>query len=976
MSARRNAVAAAPDERRHALLMDFARLRPADEGLERLLEATAGRLNEALHRPEGAAARIVFRDAERRYEVGTNGLVGAAPTLRTRLELPYGAEAEVVLGYVEPPTEHEEPFDASDRATFEAAGALLASQLERYLRQRRAEALQRELELRSEVQRSLVEVYARSLSQDPADVPDTVLAAAIAAVPGARLGSVLTRTELGRYRFAAVHGYDRAALADLRLPSDVVLFGRDWGDGRAFVVRDVGGSNERALRARPEFSALTDVTREAGALESLVAPVVRDGELIAAITVENTDPDQAFDPQSGELLQLFAQSVGVLLQRTETETRADLMARAVEASSDGIAIVDVPTLPQAPTIRHTNRSFLELLGLEPQEIAGWSPERSLGPSLARHLAAIVRRVVKHGEPSRFEIPYRRPGGAEQRLDVSITRLERDPSSSRLLLAVRDVSARYRHLAELERLNADLRLRLEEARTLDGIDAAITGSTTTETTLTRVTAEIARRPGVAGVGLLVVEDERQLRCVAHQGATLRQPGSRTAGADDLAEQARHRRSHVVREAPAALLGRAGVHHAWPLLVRDEVMGVLEVLVAASFEPDDDWHRFMGVLASQCAIAVEQSAILERLSRTSRAYARLAEFSGQIEDVDDPDDLVDHGAETLLAEFGLQGAIEYRVDGDRFVVHRRWGHAPAALAEALAEQVGEAPGLIARAAATGEVAYIEDHPLRGRPEAELASLHAASLLVLPIFADEAVVSVIAMAAVGRTVLLRDDQITVARAFVRRLERALERVAYQRQIERTREDAFRTLGVALEYRDFETKGHTDRVVALSRRFGERLGLDEEQLEALAWGSYLHDLGKITVPDHVLLKPAGLARDEVALVERHPLTGYEMSLDLAFLPRETRDVIRSHHEHFDGGGYPEGLAGDDIPYLARVFALVDVYDALTSERPYKGAWSHEAAVAEIASQAGRQFDPQLTAALLDLLAESRGSGAAAAAG
>ena len=974
-----------PGVRRHALLIELAELlASAQSDLGAVLDTVARRLPEVLRRPGGAAGRIVFRDGERRHEAGASGLGGAA--LLARLPLLYGADAEIELAY-EPLERREEPFDPGDRTSFDAVVALLASHLERHLLERRTRVLQRELERQAAVQRSLLEVYIHFLSDASADVPATVLAAAIGAVPGARLGSVLMRTAQGRYRFAAAHGYELAALRDLRLPADVVLFGRDWSDGRAFIVRDVAAANERALRQRPEFRVLAEVTRSAGAQESLVAPVVRNGELIAAITLENTGEQGAFDPETGELLQLFAQSIGALLQRTEVEARADLMARAVEASSDGIAVVDVPGRSAAPRVLHANHAFHELLGIEATALASWSPESSLGSSLARHVAAIIRRVVKHGDSARFELPYQQRDGAAKRLDVSVTRLEHEPSGSRLLLVVRDVTSRYRHLAELERLNTDLRARLEEARTLDGIDAAITGSSTTEATLTRVTAEVARRPGVVGVALLVAEDEQRLRCVAQQGGSLREPGSRTAGADDLAERARRRRVHLDRDGPAALralgwrsppasAGRIGAQHVWPLLVRDEVVGVLEVLQDAGFEPDHDWRRFMGVLASQCAIAVEHSATLESLARSSRAYARLAEFSGQIEDVDDPDELVDLGVRTLLEEFGLQGAIHYRVADDRFLVHRCWGDLPPTLADALVEPGGDTPGCVARAAATGEPEYIEDYSLRDRPEPELAGLETASLLVLPIRADGTTASVIAMGAAGRPVVLRGDQLTVARAFVRRLERALERVAYLRQIERTREDAFRVLGVALEYRDLETKGHTDRVVALSRHFGERLGLDAASLEALAWGAYLHDLGKLTIPDQVLLKPAWLAKDEVELVERHPLTGFEMSLDLAFLPDETRGVIRSHHEHFDGSGYPEGLVGEEIPYLARVFALVDVYDALTSERPYKGAWSHEAAVTEIESQAGRQFDPQLTAALLELLSDWRDGHDVAAAG
>jgi len=184
---------------------------------------------------------------------------------------------------------------------------------------------------------------------------------------------------------------------------------------------------------------------------------------------------------------------------------------------------------------------------------------------------------------------------------------------------------------------------------------------------------------------------------------------------------------------------------------------------------------------------------------------------------------------------------------------------------------------------------------------------------------------------------------------------------------EATLRALGVALEYRDYETKGHTDRVVALAVAFGERLGMDEPTLQALRWGAYLHDLGKVAIPDGILLKPDRLTDDEFEHIRRHTVIGIEMCRDIPFLSPGTREVVRSHHERWDGDGYPDRLAGSEIPLLARMFSLVDVYDALTSERPYKGAWTHDEAVAELVAQAGEQFDPELIGSFVDVVVALR---------
>jgi HD-GYP domain-containing protein (c-di-GMP phosphodiesterase class II) len=133
---------------------------------------------------------------------------------------------------------------------------------------------------------------------------------------------------------------------------------------------------------------------------------------------------------------------------------------------------------------------------------------------------------------------------------------------------------------------------------------------------------------------------------------------------------------------------------------------------------------------------------------------------------------------------------------------------------------------------------------------------------------------------------------------------------------------------------------------------------MQALAWGAYLHDIGKIAVPDSILLKQGALTQEEWAVIREHPERGFEMLKDLNFLPIETLEIVLYHQERLNGSGYPEARVGNDIPFLARLFAVVDVYDALTSERPYKAAWSHQEAMLELHRQAGKTLDQSLIVA------------------
>lgn len=198
--------------------------------------------------------------------------------------------------------------------------------------------------------------------------------------------------------------------------------------------------------------------------------------------------------------------------------------------------------------------------------------------------------------------------------------------------------------------------------------------------------------------------------------------------------------------------------------------------------------------------------------------------------------------------------------------------------------------------------------------------------------------------------------------RLGQALEHHRLAEAARHTMEGGLLSLGIALEARDLETDGHTRRVVRLATALGETALLDTETLATLQRGASLHDIGKLTVPDAVLLKPGPLDAEEWRVMKSHVSSGVDIARRLPGLPGGVLDVIGAHHERWDGQGYPCGLAGEAIPLLARIFSLCDVYDALTNARPYKRAWSHEEARAELSAQAGRQFDPHLTELFLKL--------------
>lgn len=207
---------------------------------------------------------------------------------------------------------------------------------------------------------------------------------------------------------------------------------------------------------------------------------------------------------------------------------------------------------------------------------------------------------------------------------------------------------------------------------------------------------------------------------------------------------------------------------------------------------------------------------------------------------------------------------------------------------------------------------------------------------------------------------------RHYQRNLEKLVEERTSQLQgaldqLELSYDDTLEALGGALDLKDSETEGHCKRVTAFTLAIAKTLKVDLAHLPEIARGAFLHDIGKMAIPDRILRKPGPLTPDEQEIMRTHCTIGYEMLSRVPFL-RDVAKIVLAHQEHFDGSGYPRGLKGKDIPLGARIFAVADTLDAMTSDRPYRSALTLEQAKAEIKRCSGTQFDPQIVEAFLSL--------------
>jgi putative nucleotidyltransferase with HDIG domain len=183
----------------------------------------------------------------------------------------------------------------------------------------------------------------------------------------------------------------------------------------------------------------------------------------------------------------------------------------------------------------------------------------------------------------------------------------------------------------------------------------------------------------------------------------------------------------------------------------------------------------------------------------------------------------------------------------------------------------------------------------------------------------------------------------------------------LERSYDITLEALGDALDLKDRETEGHSRRVTLFTIAIAQALGIPRDQITIIARGAFLHDIGKMAIPDRILNKPGKLEADEMAIMKEHAYHGYQIVKKIPFLG-EAAEIVYAHQEWFDGNGYPRHLKGEEIPLGARIFSIADTFDAITSDRPYRPKQSLSAARAEIEKWAGRQFDPEIVKVFLEM--------------
>jgi len=365
----------------------------------------------------------------------------------------------------------------------------------------------------------------------------------------------------------------------------------------------------------------------------------------------------------------------------------------------------------------------------------------------------------------------------------------------------------------------------------------------------------------------------------------------------------------------------------------------------------------------SLADSFNAMAADLDRQFRALTTLAEIDRAILSTVDEERIVHTILDRIADHYACDCAAVALTDvgADRsMTVHVRWS--TGAICDTV-DRVALESDERWRLAAAPEGCLICEGPEIPAYLRELRSQAIEHCLVLPLLVRQGLAGCIALGWRARSTY-READLQDLRRLTNQAAVALSNARLVDELERTNWETLRALARAVDANSPWTAGHSERVTAMALRLGERLGLAEEELAVIHRGGLLHDIGKIGISSEILDKPAKLTAAEMAVMQSHPAVGARILEPISAYSREI-PVVLHHHERFDGRGYPGGLAGEAIPRNARILAVADVFDALISERPYRGPWPMDQVLDHIRNGAGTHFDPQIVPVFLEMIAQ-----------
>ena len=609
-----------------------------------------------------------------------------------------------------------------------------------------------------------------------------------------------------------------------------------------------------------------------------------------------------------------------------------------------------------------------------QGLVGWVAQHG-EPLLVNDVTRDPRYLVGIPETrSELVVPLRADGRVTGVINVESLQLDAfDAEDLRLL---NTLAGQLANSIERARLFEATRRQLQELAVLHVVASAATEAIGEDALIERATQVIGVAFFPDNFGLLLVD--------AAQGVLRIHPSYRGIRDEDkqiaiplgegitgrVAASGQSRRVADASREPAYLKVSGGMRSELcvPLMAGEHILGVIN---AESARPDafgEADEQLLVTLAGQLATGIERARLFDETHRRAEELEALAAVSAALRQAQTREAMLPLLVETTMQLLNADSGALLLVEGETLTFAA--AHGPAEAMLGLQHPLGDDP--LWQVARTGEPMFIPDVTEQSEftrwevCRALMAGLRACACV--PLKTAESTVGLLHLACQSPREVT-EGEIRLLTSIAEMAGNALHRTALHEQtlqdaieLARAYDTTLEGWARALELRDQETEGHTRRVTEMTLRLARAMGIGEAELVHIRRGALLHDMGKMGIPDGILLKPGPLTGEEWAIMRMHPQYAYDMLSPIAYL-RPALDIPYCHHEKWDGTGYPRGLKDEQIPLAARVFAVVDVWDALNSDRPYRKAWQEDKVREYVRQQAGKHFDPQVVEMFLELL-------------
>ncbi len=718
----------------------------------------------------------------------------------------------------------------------------------------------------------------------------------------------------------------------------------------------------------------------------LATPLRIKGSVIGVIDISDNLRTGSFTPDEIRLASLFADQAAIAVENAhlvedlqhelKERKQADESLRSTKAFLDhvlkavplGIGVFNIETRK----MEFDNNLQMTFSGLTLDQFNEMSLEerwKYVHPDDRQRRTDFMLSLptLQDGEVRMIDYRRQRSGDLWRWFRYRYFVFERDASGKiiRLLTVTEDVTDQKNAEQALQHQLGELSVLHEIARA--GIQA-----NTIDELISFVTEEVSRAFYPENFGMLILDDTAQylIPHPSYRGIMVEHPAL-VPLSGCISGQAiltgKPQRLGNVSESQQYYEVTAGIQSELcvPIKAGEHILGVInaESRQLDFFTENDE--RLLVTIAGQMAIGIERIRLFDSERNRRQEAETLRQATAALSTSLDLDQVLERILQSLKQVVPYDSAAVFLLEGDHLRVRVAEGFEDTD--RLLSQSFPSDDGLFQEMAATGKPLILADAQQDGRFRGWGSTTYTHGWMSTPLIWREKVIGFITLDS-RKPAAYSPDSAALAQAFAHQSAAAIENARLFEGLENSLLDlnqAYESTIVgwsrAMDLRDKETEGHTLRVTKMTVQLAEAMGISGKDLVNIRYGSLLHDIGKLGVPDRILLKPDSLTADEWVIMRRHPRYAYEMLSGVDYL-RPALDIPYYHHEQWDGNGYPSGLKGEEIPLAARLFAVVDVWDALTSDRPYRPAWSNKEAKTYIKACSGKQFDPFVVEKFLDV--------------